>query len=728
MSQGRGAAWDPPERAVESLSAPDLPAESSSHLPETDSAGPQPASNKFDFLASPPFIKTLLLSGGAALVGLSLWLAQHERESSLGAFSWVILLVGLGLVALTSRTIEIGKPPGWLTSLLNKIGMWLAVSGWQVVCLAISPLLAWIAFQAAGDGLLMLRPVVAVAAWLLAMMLALAGGWQFRSEVWSFSPQTLVSFGLIVAIAAFTRGYNLAHIPFVLTGDEGSAGLAAVDVLNGFTNNIFRSGWFSFPALHSFVQALPIAIFGQTAQALRLASVFAGALTAGAVFLAARSMFGERAAFFAAVFLSAFHFHNHFSRIGLNNIWDGLWFTAVLGLLWLGWRNLSRRYFLLAGLALGFSQYFYVTVRALFLLIPVWILVAGIFDRARLKRSLPHLLLMGFVALAAALPLALSYSRHPEEFFAPLRRVSILGAWMANEVQMSGLPAWRILLNQVALSLQGFAHLPLRMWYQPGTPLLRLIPAILFFLGLGLLLRKPRDSRTLLFGLWLLALGIMNGFSESAPAAQRYVAAAPAVAIVLAYGLDESAALLGDLWPRYRRFITSAALAFIILLSLDELRFYFQVYTPKSDLGGENTLVANRLAHYLQGKSDEWQVAFFGAPRMGYTSIASLPYLAPHIRGYDMNRPWGSPDNPQLYGGPLAFVFLPGLNADLEAVQASYPDGELLQEKTPDGRLLYWVYEVSGDGVEPADLSGPQPMNAYPYPFESPTAIPGGYP
>lgn len=697
----------------------------STNLAETASA----SRSWLTTLTSPQFLKTLAFLGGVLLIGLSLWIQVQGWVNRMRLVPWIALVIGLVLLVLSSQIIEKGSAPGWLNSIATKLKKWLGIESWQLLCLVLSLVLAWMAILAAGDDLMMINPWLAVIAWISGIALAVLAGWRFREEKYTLSRQTAIILGLLMTAALLVRLIYLAEVPVVLTGDEASAGLSAVDVTNGLTNNIFRAGWFSFPALHSFLQAVPIALLGQTTFALRLASVIAGTLTVVAVYLAGRVLFGERPALFAAIFLAAFNFHNHFSRIGLNNSWDGLWFVTVLGLLWHAWQRQSRRSFLFAGLALGFSQYFYVSVRTFFLIIPIWVLISGWFDRARLKRSLPDLVQLGLVALVTVLPLMRFYIRYPDEFWAPLRRVSILGDWMANEVRVTGQSPWRILFHQIALSLEGFAHTPLRMWYQPGTPLLRLIPAILFFLGVGLLLRKPRDSRTLLLGLWVLVFGLMNGFSEGAPAAQRYVAASPAVAILIGYGLSESGSLLGSLWPQYKRVFGFLALAFIMLVSLDEVRFYFQVYTPRSDLGGENTLVANRLADFLKDKSSEWEVAFFGSPRMGYYSISALPYLAPQITGYDMNKPWGSDQNPRLPGDHLFFVFLPGLESDLRAVQASYPGGQLLEERTSDGRLLYWLYQyASGDGsTRSGSQAGDQSL---PYPAPRPTLIQdsGGYP
>ena len=91
-------------------------------------------------------------------------------------------------------------------------------------------------------------------------------------------------------------------------------------------------------------------LFGQTTQALRLLAVFSGGLTVALVYIIGREMFGNLAGASAAIFLAGMHFHNHFSRIGLNNIWDGFFFTFVLGCVWIGWKRNSRIAWLLAGL------------------------------------------------------------------------------------------------------------------------------------------------------------------------------------------------------------------------------------------------------------------------------------------------------------------------------------------------------------------------------------------
>ena len=174
----------------------------------------------------------------------------------------------------------------------------------------------------------------------------------------------------------------------------------------------------------------------------------------------------------------------------------------------------------------------------------------------------------------------------------------------------------------------------------------------------------------------------------------RIIHELPIDLILNANSLDEIAGLLESVWQHHRKLLSAAVLVTILAVSVNDLYFYLFTYTPASDLGGLNTMVAQRLADYLQDKED-LQVAFFGQPRMGYYSINTTAYLAPHIQGLDFNHLWGSPDNPTLTEDRVLFVFLPGNEDNLDLVKQDYPDGATAVEETTDGAILYWLYTTS---------------------------------
>jgi len=644
-------------------------------------------------LSIAPF-KLILLILGIGLVIASQWIQRHNWGENRQWVVWSILITGLIFFVISQRMSAEREIPPRIKKLLGALFVKPRNNYWQPLCLITSPMLALIASAAAGTGGMMNNAFIAVVAWLGSIFLAIIGGYQKQHQK-KISQRTVIIVILLILGGFLIRIVNIPSIPINLSGDEASSGLNAVAFIKGHTDNIFRVGWSSFPSFHAYLQSIPISLFGQTVFAVRFLSVVAGALTIGAVYLLVKTMFNERTALLSTIFLATLHYHNNFSRIGLNNVWDGLWFVVVLGLLWYGWEKEKRNAWLFAGFALGISQYFYVSVRSLFGIVPVWILVVGFLDKPKFRRNLRSIIFMMFIAVATIFPLARFYIQNPNEFMAPMRRVSILGPWMDFEVHLTGKQPWQILLNQIQLSFLGYTHIPLTFWYKAGVPILRIVPAALFYLGIVSLIQKLRESRVLLMGIWLVTVGVMGGLSESAPAAQRYMAVAPALAIIVGLGMDTIVNQLSNLWKSRQTLLTSLAILVMVIIGGDELRFYFYDHIPKSDFGGENSMVAQRLADYLQDKPEDFQVLFFGSPRMGYYSISSLPYLAPHIHGMDMNHSWDSDENPEPTSNHLIFVFLPDHYDQLELVRVDYPSGEERIETISDDRPLYLLYETT---------------------------------
>jgi hypothetical protein len=336
-------------------------------------------------------------------------------------------------------------------------------------------------------------------------------------------------------------------------------------------------------------------------------------------------------------------------------------------------------------------------VRLLPFIILVWLVALAALNRKTLQGNGSNLFLLVLLTAIAFLPMAWFFIKHPHDFLAPYSRVGMFGWWLEDEIVITGSPAWRIILDQFSLSLQSFINAPLEMWYSPGTGILRWpsTAAVFFLIGLLLIVLKWRDTRTHLFAIWLAAFIATGTLSVPATAAQRYVAVAPVCVLMVGYAFSEIARLLSKAWSGALRTLNILAVIAVAIISADDLRFYFFEYTPTSYMGGPNTLVAQRLAEYLQTR-EGLDVAFFGAPRMGYYSISSLPYLAPHIRGHDHRYPWGSPDNPELTNDHILFVLLPEHQDSLIAIMEDYPQGDLNEEYNHhDGSLLYWYYEVS---------------------------------
>ncbi len=530
--------------------------------------------------------------------------------------------------------------------------------------------------------------------WLISIFLVFLGLWD-PGGLTIPTRRTLLSAAVLGFTGFLVRFISVTTIPVALTGDEASMGLSALSFIEGVSNNIFAVGWFSFPSFFYFIESLSIRIFGNTTVALRFPSAIAGGLTVSCVYIIGRTLFNRQTGWLAAIFLIGFHFHIHFSRLGLNNIWDGLSIVIILGSFWYGWQKDRRIYFVIAGFWLGLAQYFYVSSKIVPVLIPAWAGLAFFWDREKFKKHIGNLAALFITAVVVVSPLAWFYIQNPSEFMAPIERVRLTPEWLASKAAENAITEWQVIADQVWIGLKAFAYEPLRAWYAPGTPLLRPAPAALFLIGLALLLVRSKDLRTWLVFLVLLGFGMVSGLSFDPPAAQRYVAVAPWLALVCGFAIAETTVRLKDLWPNLGRGLVVGSFLLAAYLAFDDARFYFFEYTPPTTEWTDNNAVAQHLADYLRTRPDIEEVYFLGMPRMGYYSIQSTNFLVPDVNGVDVNEDWGSPNNPEVKSNEPVFVLLPHKEEDLKAIMADYPGGDLLEARTPEGELIYWMYETT---------------------------------
>jgi len=101
-------------------------------------------------------------------------------------------------------------------------------------------------------------------------------------------------------------------------------------VLRGELRNMFVTGWLGHPTLYYFAESVFLWVFGIGPLGARLLPAFIGVLTIPVFYLLARELFDRKLALIAAAILSAYAFHIHFSRIGLNNVLDLLLVSAAV--------------------------------------------------------------------------------------------------------------------------------------------------------------------------------------------------------------------------------------------------------------------------------------------------------------------------------------------------------------------------------------------------------------
>ena len=582
-----------------------------------------------------------------------------------------------------------------LENLLQRPVIWLGISTWRFSLLILGLLFSILVHYAAGEDELMQSPFVAWMAWIISLLFIVAGGWQRGSLDLAAHRKTLLTCLGLIVLAYLVRGFNPGDYPLGFYGNEASAGIMGQDILAGKFNNPFTMGWASFPGLYFFIPAGSIAIFGSTLAALRIPSILAGSLAVGATYLTAHAMYGKRVGLLTALLLIGFPIHINFSRIGLSNVWDGMFYIAVIGAAWYAWERENQNAFLLAGLGLGISQYFYVTSHTLLILIPAWLVLVSLLDRERFKRLLPGIVLMVLAALVVVLPLAWYYIRYPSQFLAPAVRVNAYDELLDPALRSDSLLLWKTILGKIWLGAQSFTYLQnTTEWFPSGTPFFRTPLAEFFLVGLVFLVFNLRESRNMLIGMCLVLFIFIGGFSLYPPPPQRYVAVIPVCLMVIAFGVNKLAGILERTWPKKTPIFTTLILLLCAALSFKNAFSYYFDYIPISRyfVAESNDNVAQHLGEFLLTQPDDTQVVFFGLPRMGYYSIPSPQYLVPKIVGLDMLEPWGSQQNPKPDSNHLVFVFLPEYSAEIPLVQADYPGGKLSKETTYGNKIIYYYY------------------------------------
>jgi 4-amino-4-deoxy-L-arabinose transferase-like glycosyltransferase len=166
----------------------------------------------------------------------------------------------------------------------------------------------------------------------------------------------------LVLVALLLRVPFLETVPGGLHVDE--AGIADFSQRHVFprpgeTVNPFRTGPASQPSLYHYLLRLSMAVGGLSIFGLRLSSALAGAAGVLATYWLVSVLHNRRTAVITAIIMTTYHYHIHWSRIGLNNIWDTLWVPLMLAPFAWGWRKGWSGGAILSGIAVGLSQYFY---------------------------------------------------------------------------------------------------------------------------------------------------------------------------------------------------------------------------------------------------------------------------------------------------------------------------------------------------------------------------------
>ena len=579
---------------------------------------------------------------------------------------------------------------------IDRFARWLTITprkGWTII---LGLLFSTAAFAATGDNAMALSRVAAPL-WLAGIALTVTGCWKTsppqehkRWDRWEIA--------IIVALtlaSLILRTWGADHMPYVLSGDEGSAGLTAWEFLDGRRNNILGLGWFSFPSLYFWILSLSQRLLGRTVIAIRWVSAIAGAFTIPALYWACRSLFNRRVATISAAWLMAFHHHIFFSRVAYNNIWDGLFFVLALGALWNAWKTNDRRSFLLAGLALGLAQYFYTTSHLIPILLALWMIWLARRGEGW-KSRLPGIVCMALAALSVSLPLVLLYLRHPESLFFTASRVSMLvPGWIGPAAEALGTTPLGLVFEQILVTALGVTVAEIQgVYYGSGIPMLIGASAWVFWIGLVYCAIRFREARCGLILITILSTLLIGGLSIQAPNGQRMLLLSPILAILIASTLDRFYVFITGRWPRTKPVVAVGISLLIVLMVGENIKHLFLDYFPAENYGSLNGEVTQEIIELLEVEPPQTALFFIGGERMSVHSIPSLAYLLPDAQSYDLPPPYDLPHDFSPQGSYTLIAILPEEIAAFEKITSSHADGTTQPRYNRHGRLLFYLHKV----------------------------------
>ncbi|HEX8600267.1 MAG TPA: glycosyltransferase family 39 protein [Chloroflexia bacterium] len=620
---------------------------------------------------------------------------------------------------------------------LGRVAAWRAKLGWRVTVPALVVavgLLVWSFFA------LRSNVVSPLGGWLwaggiVALVVALLGvpGWpRGRSllpgpkgdffgrgvpempAIWSAA---LIFIILLVAVAL--RLYNLEYHPGIF-GDEGERGMDARRILEGNGALIFGSGWWGVPNLYFYLTAFFLGLLGDhNMVADRMLSVVSGVIAVWYVYRTGKLLWGARAGLIAGALLAVSPLALQFSRLAgestpTGTLWAVGFFYMVLALRDRKWTD-----WLLAGLAWGFSLYFYAAGK---LIIPL-AAALGFYCLVRWRLDFFKRYALGFMLLAAAMLItAMPYLVYAAEsnfqvimgraqetsIFSPSNQGHTFGRYnltydpalaQGSTVQtVTSHPVeWaRLIYEQGRETLDVlYRRADQVIFYRHAEHGGTMFPpfwAAIVMLSLVYATWKLWDGRFALVLIWFWFGMLGSILTIDTPNLQRVTGAWPALMLLPAALLDR---IFAAGWPfslsLARKWATVPLAAAVLFFTYTSIQEYFGHYAetcPYCD--------ATAQARYALDLGTDYKAYQLGVGGYAvYFSYGSTRFLAKNTEGIDMLTPADKLPAIDSNGKGLAFLVYANNLEYLPLFRLYYPGGTEEPVRSPDGIERFVSYKVT---------------------------------
>ncbi|HKP53276.1 MAG TPA: glycosyltransferase family 39 protein [Chloroflexia bacterium] len=588
-------------------------------------------------------------------------------------------------------------------SLLDRVLSWRLAGIAGALALSLGGMLAWLADP---DAIFGWQGILWLAS--MASLVAVLAGWQTPGGEARVGPPwtraEVIIFEGIIALALFTYLTALNDIPWRFHYDEAIAYDEAMRFYRGPQISLFTTTWSDtgLPSMWFAVSGALMHVAGTGLGGVRFGVALVGALTVVPLYGLTRLIAGRTAAALAAFALATSPVAIHYSRTSINNITTAFFWTLCFYFLVRGLRSHRVSDYAWAGLVGGLSMYTYYGTRLLPYLLPAFVGYMAVFHFRAFRARMGHfaIVVVGFIVGFG--PLLAYFFRNPGMWAG--RGLEQLNVREIVPTSWEALAAnWNVLSPLAWRNFLGLSVLPSGDHVYWG-PLLSPAEAVLFLLGVGVLVwrwRHPAYFLVLLWGASVLFVGGTLVDRLHVPALNHWAAAFPmfflAIALLPALLLT-SLRKISKKWWLYGRGAIAGGMA---LIAVGNAYFYLAIYpatVPPSFEAAQGrflaTLGPNDRAIFV---GNSWQPF--------YPAIGEM--IAPSVQASDLLNP--SLELPLVAdtAHDLIFAFNDDEVQYLPVLQYYYPIGKVEHIQSPGGPSALTYRVPASEVSNVSDLSLP---------------------
>lgn len=331
----------------------------------------------------------------------------------------------------------------------------------------------------------------------------------------------------------------------------------------------------AFPFVYSYGQTIAIDLYGRNLLAMRSVSVLFGAVSIPALYFMARQFVAPRVAVLAALLLLTFPPHLMWSQIGLNNITDSVFGVLAIGFTARGLRQGARVDFVLAGVMLGLSQYFYEAGRLIFpALIGGWIGFTFLFYRAQVCSKWRGVILLIVTAAIIGGPIYYTLIGRDLPLFARFSSTGQRGVnWRELPIDQQRDTALRLLRSAGMIVIAEPERI---LFYGGDTPVLLIVIVPWVALGLAFAIRFSYRPEGVLWVVWAVAPTMISTLFSDTISTARMINSFPVWMLLAAIGIDQVSRRLTT--ERAGKWIGGLTVALIVGI---QFWYFFQIHQER---------------------------------------------------------------------------------------------------------------------------------------------------